>query len=59
MSFMFARYAAIFCAVAFVLTHCADVLQSFALTLITQFSRGGVMFGATRRGWLAILPSGG
>ena len=57
MSFMFVRYAAIFCAVAFLVALCADVLKSLALILIAQFSHGGVMFGATRRGWLVIFAA--
>jgi hypothetical protein len=51
MSFVFARYAAIFCGVAFLLAVCADSVKFFALLLI----RGSFMFAATRRGWLFLF----
>ena len=55
MSFIFARYAAIFCAVAFLVALCADVLKFLAFMFIAHFSSGGVGYFTTRRGWLAIF----
>ena len=55
MSFLFARYGAIFCGVAFLVALCTDVTRFLFFMLVASLSRSNFAFGATRRGWIAIF----
>ncbi len=55
MAFIFARYAAIFCGVAFLLALCADLVQFLVLVIVAHTSGCGVGYFNTRRGWLFVF----
>ena len=55
MLFILARYAAIFCGVAFLVALCADVVQFIALSLLAHYSGRGAGYFLGRGEWLVLF----
>jgi hypothetical protein len=55
MSFIFLRYALIFCGVAIVLALCADILINVVLLAGAYVTGGGFAIFARRGGWIAVF----